>query len=68
MSAKQIEERVAAECVARSEACERGMFAIGVHPVTGEPVAGLALVAPACIMFCMPLVPEQDIFIDYCLN
>jgi len=68
MSEAAIIERVTGEIRKRYDECERGVIAIGVDPFTGAPVAGLALIAPDCVMFTMPVLPEEGVFIDVCLN
>jgi len=66
MSEQQIIEKVSEEIVHRSETCERGIIGMRFHG--DDPIGGYALVAPDCIMYAQPLVPERDIFIDFCLN
>lgn len=66
MSEQQIAEKLAEEIDRLSEACARGI--VGDRTVDGVPIAAYAIVAPRCMVYCQPLIPERDIFIDFCLN
>lgn len=63
-----VDEKIAKELMEQSADCEREVFAVGTDPITGIPVAALALVGPRCVVFSKPVMIEREIFIDVCLN
>jgi hypothetical protein len=66
MKAAQVERKIAEAITQLSAECERGI--VGERTVDGIPIACYVRLAPNCIAYVQPLVPEQDIFIDICLN
>jgi hypothetical protein len=66
MSEQQTREALEERITTMSAECVRGI--VGDRTIDGVPIAAYARVAPNCIMFCQPLIPERDIFIDFCLN
>lgn len=66
MSDQQIHEELERSLFTLSSECKRGI--VGERTFHGIPIAGYARVAPNCIVYCQPLIPERDIFLDFCLN
>lgn len=58
--------RMMETCDALSEQCERGIVAVGVSPVTGEPLGGIFLTGPSCLMLMLDL--GTGIELHTCLN
>ncbi len=63
-----IDEKIADVISLQSATCVRGVSSIAIDRKTDKPIGALAIVAPRCVVFCQPLQPERDIFIDVCLN
>lgn len=66
MSAEQIHAKLEERIATMSQECDRRI--VGDRTIGGIPFAAYALVAPQCVLYCQPLIPERDIFIDFCLN
>jgi hypothetical protein len=66
MSEKQIHAKLEETIMTMSAECQRGI--VGERTINGIPFAAYARVAPNCLLYCQPLVPERDNFIDICLN
>lgn len=62
----KIMQKVEETIIQRSMDCKRGI--VGERTINGIPIAGYARVAPDCLLYCQPLIPERDIFLDFCLN
>jgi len=52
--------------IERVKTCETGVIAAGAHPRIPGAGAGVALVAPDCILY--TYTPDSGTFFDLCLN
>lgn len=66
MSDQQTREALEERITIMSAECERGI--VGDRSVNGVPIAAYARIAPNCLVYCQPLIPEREIFLDFCLN